>query len=164
MPSADEIPAWLKLHRRLVDLQGGVGARNAIVCDLSGALLCYGLLRRSHGNVLPGLATLPGTEADEERELSALSEMFDRVLQARGPGNDKPGARFKVALGDEEPYVFAQSFAGVYVLLVSFNGPFTSFPVASKVRAALPAIEALTVMLPSPEGPDRGALSVRKRG
>ena len=157
MHSANEIPAWLKLHRRLVDLQDGVGAKIALVCDLSGALLCYGRSRRpQEGPLPPGDATWHGTEADLERELKAVGEMFERVLHARGPGQDKPGARFTVALTDEEPYVFAQSFAGVYVLLVRFSGPFTPFPVASKVRAALPPIEALTVMLPPPEGLKKG--------
>ncbi|MDI1475437.1 hypothetical protein [Polyangium sp. y55x31] len=165
MASADEIPAWLKLHRRLVSLQDGVGATNAIVCDLSGSLLCYGLSRRAPSD--PGAAVealaLRGTEADLERELSALSEMFDRVLRARPPGKDKPGAHFTVALADEEPFAYAQSFAGVYVLLLWFSGPFTPFPVAARIRSALPTIEALTVMLPPPEGPSRGAMSMRMR-
>ncbi|MDC0743850.1 hypothetical protein [Polyangium mundeleinium] len=165
MASADEIPAWLKLHRRLVSLQDGVGATNALVCDLSGSIFCCGLSRRWEG--IPALrlaATLGETQAQLARELPAIGEMFERVLRARPPGKEKPGARFTVALVDEEPFAYAQSFAGVYVLLLCFSGPFTPFPVASKVRAALPEIEALTVMLPPPEGPDRETIAMRLRG
>ena len=165
MASADEIPAWLKLHRLLVSLQDGVGATNAIVCDLSGGVLCYGLSRRpQNGPAALQVPSLRLTEAELERELSTLSEMFERVLRARPPGKNKPGARFTVALVDEDPFAYAQSFAGVYVLLLWFSGPFTPFPVAAKTRLALPAIEALTVMLPPPEGPSRGAMAMRMRG
>ncbi|TKC98204.1 hypothetical protein [Polyangium fumosum] len=164
MASADEIPAWLKLHRLLVSLQDGVGATNAIVCDLAGSLLCYGLSRRpQNGPAALEVPSLRLTEAEFERERSTLGEMFERVLRARAPGNDKPGARFTVALADEEPFAYAQSFGG-YVLLLWFSGPFTPFPLAAKIRPALPAIEALTVMLPPPEGPSRGAMAMPMRG
>ncbi|MDI1444066.1 hypothetical protein [Polyangium sp. 6x1] len=165
MRFADEIPAWLQLHRRLVSLQDEVGAMNAIVCDLSGSLLCYGLSRRPQTGLAAWEApSLRLTELELQRELSTLGEMFARVLRARPPGKDRPGASFTVVLADDEPFVYAQSFAGVYVLLLWFSGPFTPFPVAPRVRSALPSIEALTVMLPPPEGPSRESGAMRMRG
>ncbi|MDI3290674.1 hypothetical protein [Polyangium sp. 15x6] len=166
MDSANEIPAWLRLHRCLVSLQHDVGATNAIICDLSGSIFCCGLSRRPQDDIAGrSHASLGETEAELARELPAIGEMFERVLRARPRGKDKPGAHFTVALADEEPFAYAQSFAGVYVLLLWFSGPFTPFPVAAKLRAALPVIESLTVMLPPPEGPTRGqgAMSMRTR-
>lgn len=163
MPSADEIPAWLKLRRRLMALQEGVGGTHAVVCALSGGVLCYGQPRRPlpESAAPESLATSQGPEA-LAREHKQLGGLLERVLGARPPGKDRPGTSFTVALADDEPFAFAQSFAGKYVLLVSFNGPFTPFPVAAKVRGALPAIEALTLKLPPTDGPGRGVMVLRE--
>jgi len=149
MASVDEIPAWLKLHRRLVTLQDGVGATNVIVSDAAGHLLCHGLSRRAHDGADPRNR---GAEADRDREVRALGEIFDRTLRTRPLAKDDT-----LAMADEEPFTFVQSFGGNRLLLLWFNGPFTPFPVALKVRGALPAIEALAAQIPAAEESSRGA-------
>jgi hypothetical protein len=57
----------------------------------------------------------------------------------------------------------AESFAGIYVVVVWVEGSPDSTLVRARLRAAIPKIEALTIALPPPDGPDAtaGASKVR---
>lgn len=50
----------------------------------------------------------------------------------------------------------AESFASIYVVVVWFERDFDPFTARRVVREALPRIEALTLSLPPPFGPDAG--------
>jgi hypothetical protein len=76
------------------------------------------------------------------------------------------GSRLRVARSRKEPedsYV-AESFAGIYVLLLGFDGEFDPFTADAKLRAALPRIERLTLALPPPDGPVAGDGVRKMRG
>ncbi len=51
---------------------------------------------------------------------------------------------------------YFRSFAGIYVVNLHFAGPFDADAVLTATDAALPRIEALTLLLPPPEGPGSG--------
>lgn len=57
-----------------------------------------------------------------------------------------------------------ESFAGIYVLVVGFDGTFDPFRARARVREALPRIEALTLALPPPDGPAAGEGASKLRG
>ncbi len=61
------------------------------------------------------------------------------------------------------PFAAAESFAGVYMVLLLFDAPFEAVDVSALVRHALPEIEALTVALPPPD-PTRMARVAGLRG
>jgi hypothetical protein len=48
----------------------------------------------------------------------------------------------------------AESFASIYVVVMFFDRAFDPFTTRTRLRAALPRIEALTLALPPPFGPD----------
>ena len=50
----------------------------------------------------------------------------------------------------------AESFASIYVVVVWLEPDFDPFTARKVVREALPRIEALTLALPPPFGPDAG--------
>lgn len=58
----------------------------------------------------------------------------------------------------------AEAFASIYVAIVFFNRDFDPFTTRSRLRAALPRLEALTLALPPPSGPDAGVGARRGRG
>lgn len=57
----------------------------------------------------------------------------------------------------------AESFASIYVVIMFFHRAFEPFTARTRLRAALPRIEALTLALPPPFGPDAGTGARRGR-
>jgi|JI10StandDraft_1071094.scaffolds.fasta_scaffold562786_2 hypothetical protein len=75
----------------------------------------------------------------------------------------RSGGHLHLVRSVEPPFVAAESFAGVYMLLVLFDGAFAASAVTALVRRALPEIEALTVTQPPPDpSEEAGAARMRR--
>jgi hypothetical protein len=72
------------------------------------------------------------------------------------------GGHLHMVSSVEPPFAAAESFAGVYLLVLLFDGAFAASEVSALVRFALPEIEALTVSLPPPD-PTQEARAVARR-
>jgi len=73
------------------------------------------------------------------------------------------GGHLHLVRSVEPPFVAAESFAGVYMVLVIFRGPFSASVVTALVREALPEIQALTVTQPPPDpSEEAGAARLRR--
>lgn len=91
-----------------------------------------------------------------------VSEVAPLVLAATHEHPLRSGGHLHLVRSVEPPFVAAESFAGVYMLLVLFKRPFAAAEVTTAVRAALPEIEALTLTQPPPD-PTREAGAQRMR-
>lgn len=127
-----DVPEWLALQDRLVTLTTFTGAHNAYVVDAWLNIWCSA---HSYDAALEGLA---------------------RDLTRTALGTLRPSLQRGGRLDRSLPCTYMRSYAGVYVLLLRFSGEFEDRAVQSAVAAALPAIEALTVALPPPDGPGAG--------
>ena len=141
----DEIPEWKALRDALRDLVTHAGGCAAAVVDASGSLWCI-------WPVAP--TTLPPAERFLERELAEPQ----RVALRRG-------GRLRVAHPAEpsEDSYLAASFGGIYVLVLWFKGSFDPDFQQARLRRELPRIEALTVALPPPDGPEAGEGAAKQR-
>ena len=142
MKLGPQVPAWSALASSLLQLVEGTGAATAVVMDESNALWCCG-----------------SRVAGVEGEAFALLE---RALRAA----NKPlrrGGRVDTVHRVAAPFFAARSFAGIYVLIVWFESSFDAASVHAAISRALPTIEALTLLLPPPDGPgvDAGAKKMR---
>lgn len=82
----------------------------------------------------------------------ALSDaILPLVVEATREHPLRKGGHLHLVRSVEPPFAAAESFAGVYLLLLLFDGPFVSAEVSALVRAALPEIEALTIAQPPPD-------------
>lgn len=135
-------PTWAALHRALGELVSECGATCAAVIDDGNGLWCT-----SHRGF------------DE-----AADRFYREEIATRPDVRLKRGGRLHVVR--EQPpdraYV-AESFASIYVVIVWFDREFDPFTARTRVRAALPRIEALTLCLPPPFGPDAGAAAGKSR-
>ena len=73
------------------------------------------------------------------------------VVEATREHPLRKGGHLHLLRSVEPPFAAAESFAGVYMVLLLFHGPFVASEVSPIVRHALPEIEALTVALPPPD-------------
>lgn len=73
------------------------------------------------------------------------------------------GGHLHLVRSVEPPFVAAESFAGVYMLLVFFEGSFSASVVTALVREALPEIEALTVTQPPPDPSSEAGVARMRR-
>ncbi len=92
-----------------------------------------------------------------------LGDIAPLVLAATHDHPLRRGGHLHLVRSVEPPFVAAESFAGVYMLLVLFREPFSASVVTALVREALPEIEALTVTQPPPD-PSEEAGAARLRG
>jgi hypothetical protein len=131
------VPEWAALAQALAALASRTGATNAFVIDAWGHLWCRA---RAHG-------------APDH-----LFRLATAVLQRASKPLTRGGRLDVGAIGDDEAW-YARSFAGVYVVLVLFERTFDELAVRRAVTESLREIEALTLSLPPPDGPDvsRGA-------
>jgi len=123
---------WDELGRSLDRLVKATGASFAVVMDESNDLWCW-----SRG-------------LDREDEAPFL--LLDRALSA----TDVPlrrGGRIDTLKSD----FAARSFAAIYLLILSFDRLGEPFQIRKEIAEALPEIEALTLALPPPDGPDATA-------
>ena len=145
MQLGPEIAEWVELQRQLSELVRGTGAASAAILDESAHVWCatdtsqalVDAARRFHGAELAGGTGRPHRRGDHVSVVHSASPPDDAYL--------------------------AQSFAGSYILVVWFAGPFASPLVQARVRRALPRIESLTITLPPPDGPDAGETTGRRR-
>jgi len=73
------------------------------------------------------------------------------VIEATRERPLRKGGHLHLLRSVEPPFAAAESFAGVYMVLLLFDEPFAAADVSALVRRALPEIEALTVALPPPD-------------
>jgi hypothetical protein len=141
-------PEWLALSAELVALSGATHAHNAYVADATGMSWCA-----AHDFS----EQLPQSVAD------LLAWRLDQLPKPLPKGGVLDAAVSRVT-GTPGGHAYFASFAGVYVLVLRFAGPFDVDNVRTLVGTALPRLEALTLALPPPEGPDHDAhQAFRKR-
>jgi hypothetical protein len=128
-------PALHALRKALVDLATECDAACVAVIDDGNGLWCT-----SHG----------GFEEAADRfyrtEIALQPEVHLRRGKPLHVVRDQPPDRAYLA----------ESFASIYVVIVFFDRAFEPFTARTQLRAALPRIEALTLSLPPPFGPDDG--------
>jgi hypothetical protein len=126
-------PALAALHGALLDLASECQAACVAVIDDGNGLWCT-----SHAGFEPA------------------ADRFYRDEIATNPDvHLRRGKPLHVARhGEPDRSYVAESFASIYVAIVFFAGPFDPFTARTRLRAALPRIEALTLALPPPFGPD----------
>ena len=132
-----------ELDRRLTTLRSGCGASCVFVLDTSG---------QNYGASSP----LP---LDWEQLAEPVGPLLLAALEEHPP---RRGGHLHLLRGVEPPYFAAESFAGVYLVLVIFRAPFDGATVGALVREALPEVEALTLTQPPPD-PTRDARVVALR-
>ncbi len=147
MDLGPETPGWSQLAEELAALVAATHAHNAYVVEAWGGSRC---------------AAHDFSEAVPE----PVTELLDSALSRL----DKPltkGATLDAVISNTEAepmgHAYVCSFAAVRILFVRFSGPFEPGPVRDAVREALPRIEALTLSLPSPDGPASGEAVRSKR-
>ena len=121
-----------ELDLRLTLLAGDCGASCAFVLDTTG---------QDYGASRP----LP----EEWSEL--VDAVVPLVVEATREHPLRRGGHLHLVRSVEPPFTAAESFAGVYMVVLLFDGPFVAGDVSTIVRHALPEIEALTVGLPPPD-------------
>lgn len=131
------------LDDRLRTLARRCEARYAFVLDTSGQ--DYGA-----SSMLPGWYDLFGA-------------VVPLVVAATREHPLRRGGHLHLVRSVEPPFVAAESFAGVYMLLVLFDGPFAASAVTALVREALPEIEALTVTQPPPDPSSEAGVAGMRR-
>jgi len=150
MPRMDlgpETPGWMQLAEELAKLVVVTHGHNAYVLDAWGGSWC---------------AAHDFSEELPEPVTKLLEWAFARI--------EKPltkGGALDLMISNTEAspmgHAYLCSFAAVRVLFLRFAGPFDPVIVRDSVRAALPRIEALTLALPSPDGPASGEAVRGKR-
>ncbi len=149
VPLGPDNPAWRELYGALARLAAECGGSFAFVIDEGNGLWCVGL-----ANSGPTTVTMP-----EDRAAARFyqSEMVPRLRAMRR------GTPFDVAKVDGDDRYVGASFAGIYAVVVCFDGAFAPALVRARIRRAVPEIEALTLGLPPSGGPgfDEGAQRVR---
>jgi hypothetical protein len=142
-------PVWKKLYEALSGLAVKCGAPFAFVIDEGNGLWCVGL-----ADSIPTTST---THEDRAADRFYKNEMVPRLARLRR------GSRIDVVKTDGDDRYIGVSFAGIYVVVVWFNGAFDPALVRARIRRALPTIEALTLALPPSGGPgcDQGAERIR---
>jgi hypothetical protein len=121
-----------ELDQRLTMLTADCGAACSFVLDTTG---------QAYGTSSP----LPEDWATLAQEAGLL------VVAATREHPLRKGGHLHLLRSVEPPFAAAESFAGVYMVLLLFDGPFDGARVSALVRHALPEIEALTVSLPPPD-------------
>jgi len=128
------VQAQDELARELRALAESVHATNAFVFDAWGIIWCS--------------ATL--TFGDEETRLYA---QVPEVLEAVAPPLPRGGKLDRIFEHSASP-MYCVSFAASYVLGLWLSPEVSEFQMRRLVKQALPRIEAITLSLPPPDGPD----------
>jgi hypothetical protein len=148
VPLGPDNPTWKQLYLALANLAAECGGTFAFVIDQGNGLWCVGL-----ANSGPTTVTMP---EDRAADRFYKNEMVPRL------GGLRRGSRLDVAKTDGDDLYVGVSFAGIYAVVVWFDGAFDPALARARIRRALPEIEALTVGLPPSGGPgfDEGAQRV----
>ena len=142
-------PTWRKLYVSLASLAASCGGTFAFVVDEGNGLWCVGLADSG-----PTTSTM---HEDRSADRFYRAEMVPRLAELRR------GSRMDVLRVDGYDRYVARSFAGIYVVVVWFDGDFEPSLVRARIRRALPEIEALTLSLPPSGGPGRDQAAGRLR-
>jgi hypothetical protein len=132
MPLGPGVPEFRDLCAALERLSSASGAVNAVVLDTWYELWCRARVLSFH---------------DQDLVISILRRALGST--------DKPlqqGGRVHWVDPEGDPPSYAVSFAGVYVLVLWFDGPLRELGVRRAVNQAMPTIQALTIALPPPDG------------
>ena len=132
-----------ELASELRILVENAGATNAFVFDAWGIIWCS--------------ATL--TFGDDETRLYA---QVPEVLGAVAPPLARGGKLDRIFAHDVSP-MYCVSFAASYILGLWLSLEADEFRVRRLVKKALPRVEAMTLSLPPPNGPDASAGAQRSR-
>jgi hypothetical protein len=149
MPLGPHVPAWQALRDELQGLIDETSAVLAMVTDESNVVWCWSKIEKGH--------FLWRASTDEVgAAVASLAGIFHGEQVANLSPPLRRGGRLDVIHRDPHWRTArsyeAHSFAGIYILLVLFNEPPSAAEL--RIRAALPKIEALTLALPPPDGPD----------
>lgn len=137
------VEEWSALATLLATLAQRVGASNACVTDAWGHLWC-----RGH-------ALSPD---EQERVLTLARDVVERAPKPLPRGGRVDSGAFEDGRG-----WYARSFAGVYVALIIFESPFDELSVRRVLPEFMPKIEALTIALPPPDGPEATSGAAKQR-
>ncbi len=127
-------PEWENLRVELAALVQGAEAFNAYVFDVWNNFWCA-----AHS-----YAYAP----DEE-----LAHLIQLVAKERHVALTH-GGHLDTALSSSSAHAYVKTYGSCYVLLLRFAGDFDEDRVRARVHAELTRLEALTLLLPPPEGPD----------
>jgi hypothetical protein len=138
-------PAWRRLLQALEKLANDTGA--AFVVDEGNGLWC---------TAVTGTRPIGGSYTE-------LADRFYRNVIAPRARDLQRGGRIEAVKVDGDDRYVALSFAGIYVLVLCFVAAFDVFGARAKMRAALPEIERLVMMLPPSGGPAGNEGAATKR-
>lgn len=142
MPLGPHVDEWRALAEVLAAVAERTGARNAFVVDAWGHLWCRARALGLH---------------EQDEVLALARRALDRAARPLARGGRLDHTEIEEAGG-----WYARSFADVYAVLVAFDGPIDELAVRRVTRERLAEIEALTLALPPPEGPDATEAAKRR--
>ena len=128
-------PRWAALAAALAGLVKETDATNAVVADSTENVWCRAVEMNA-------------------QEVIGLDALF-ALAMASASAPLAQGGRIRLVRVEESPYLFAFSFAAIYLLLLWFETPFETSRVDTLVRRRIREIERLTLaLLPDdPESP-----------
>jgi hypothetical protein len=133
-PMRAEDSVELRLRAELDAVVTDAGALNAYVVDAWDNVWC----------IARGSQTA--------RPCRELAECVHSAVKQTGVSLAR-GGRLDMALSEGYGQVYLRSYASCYVILLQFSGPFNLNRARDAVRAALPRLEALTLLRPPDGGP-----------
>lgn len=137
LATGPHVPEWVALRTRLSALSEQVAASGGYVVDVEGNLWCsaYAIWWN-----------------DQARTIKLVLRETGRLEPPLGRGG-KLDRRITSNHGNDFVYDYVRSFAGLYVLALTFSRPFDIVAIRRVANKALPAIESLVLALPPPGGP-----------
>lgn len=129
-------PTWAALATALEKLVVEINAVNAIVADAS-----QNLCRATEMNTY---------------ETVGVDRMW-RLAMSSAAVPLTEGGQISFSQCQTDPYMYAVSYANVYLLIVWFKGTFTLDRIAAIIAQRLPEVERLTANLPRDDDPDHCA-------
>jgi hypothetical protein len=135
MPRRD-FPEWQRLADALGELARDCGSLGAYVLDSQANLWCAG------DDLYDG--------GDSDMIMDLVHERLGALPLPLNRGGHIDAA-FRSA--------YLRSFAGIYIVALRFAGPFDVDLTQRAIAASLPRIEALTLLLPPPDGPGSSGAS-----
>jgi len=129
------VPEWNALRTELDLLVTEIGAVRAAVLDEANILWCWS-------------SSPTGTVAEDDAEVHRLARLFHEVELSEG--SLRRGRHLSILRREPDTSYVAESFAGIYVLVVWCHALFPALSAQTTVKNALAKIETLTAALPRP--------------